>query len=49
MLFASSGCQSWRSAAVPGLSSKQGERQILKQAKQDPFPSPSDVGMQATD
>jgi len=48
VVIASSGCQSWHSAAIPGLASKQGERQVLRQAKQDPFPSPSDVGMKVT-
>lgn len=43
------GCQSWRSSgAIPGLGSTKGERQVLKQAKHDPFPSPSDVGMEMT-
>ena len=47
-LLVSAGCQTWRSAAViPGLSSTSGERAILSQAKNDPFPSPSDVGMDA--
>lgn len=46
--LASTGCQTWRSAAIPGMASKQGEREVLKQAKQDPFPSPSDVGMTVT-
>lgn len=47
-LLVSVGCQTWRSAAViPGLSSTSGERAILSQAKNDPFPSPSDVGMGA--
>jgi hypothetical protein len=40
------GCQAWHhAAAIPGLGSTQGERQVLKQAKNDPFPSPSDVGL----
>ncbi len=47
-LIASSGCQTWRSSAIPGLGSKQGERQVLREAKNDPFPSPSDVGMMGT-
>jgi len=48
-LITSSGCQSWRSSsAINGLGSNQGERQILREAKNDPFPSPSDVGMKGT-
>lgn len=48
-LLVSTGCQTWRSAAViPGLSSTSGERAILTQAKNDPFPSPADVGMKST-
>ncbi len=43
-----SGCAMWRSAsAIPRLSSKQGEREVLEQAKNDPFPSPADVGLQS--
>jgi len=46
LLVAGTGCQTWRSsAAIPGLFPQKGERKILRQAKQDPFPSPSDVGM----
>ena len=44
-LIVSSGCQTWQSSAIPGLGSKLGERQVLREAKNDPFPSPSDVGM----
>ncbi len=45
-LLAGSGCQTWQSSlAIPGLGSSQGEREILRQAKNDPFPSPIDVGM----
>ncbi len=48
-LIASSGCQAWQSSsAISGLGSKQGERQVLREAKNDPFPSPSDVGMKGT-
>jgi len=47
--LASSGCQTWHaSSAIPGLKSKQGERQVLREAKNDPFPSPSEVGMKVT-
>jgi hypothetical protein len=46
-LIASNGCQSWQSsAALPGLVSGSGERQVLREAKNDPFPSPSEVGIQ---
>ena len=45
LLIAPCGCQTWRSAAIPGLASKQGEQQVLRQARQDSFPAPSDVGM----
>lgn len=45
-LIASSGCQMWHSSsAIPGMASKQGERKVLREAKNDPFPSPSDVGL----
>ncbi len=41
-----SGCQAWHSsAAIPGLTTTTGERKVLRQAKNDPFPSPADVGM----
>lgn len=44
-----SGCQTWHTAsAIPGLSANRGERQVLRQAKNDPFPSPSEVGIKAT-
>jgi hypothetical protein len=40
------GCQSWQSkVGIPSLGFSQGERQIVKQAKNDPFPSPNQVGM----
>ena len=45
-LLACSGCQTWQSSsALPGLAAGQGERQVLREAKNDPFPSPSEVGM----
>lgn len=49
-LVVSSGCQTWRSsAALPGgVSAKKNQREVLKNAKKDPFPSPSDVGMTMT-
>ncbi len=48
-LMAVCGCQTWQSSsAIPGMGSKQSERQVLREAKNDPFPSPSDVGMKGT-
>jgi len=48
-LIAVSGCQTWHSSsAIPGMGSKQGVQQVLREAKNDPFPSPSDVGMKGT-
>jgi len=45
LLFVSHGCQSWQtSSAFTGLTASKGERLVVKQAKNDPFPSPSDVG-----
>lgn len=45
-LLICSGCQAWQSqVAVPGLGVSSKERQIVKQAKRDPFPSPAEVGM----
>lgn len=45
-LIASNGCQTWQStSALPGMVSNQGERQVLREAKNDPFPSPSEVGI----
>ncbi|NOY29859.1 MAG: hypothetical protein GXP28_06675 [Planctomycetes bacterium] len=47
MLVAMIGCQSWQSSSVlPGLTATKDERLVVKQAKNDPFPSPSDVGIQ---
>jgi hypothetical protein len=46
LIAALAGCQTWQSKmGVPGLSFSQGERQIVKQAKNDPFPSPDQVDM----
>jgi hypothetical protein len=40
------GCQTWSSSAgMPGLGKWQKERQIVKQAQNDPFPTPEQVGM----
>jgi len=47
VFVAALGCQSWLpSSALSGLTATQGERLVVKQAKNDPFPSPSDVGIQ---
>ena len=45
-LWANIGCQAWQTHPwMPTMINSSGERQIVKQAKQDPFPSPSDVGI----
>jgi hypothetical protein len=42
------GCQGLsRSSLVPGFAESRQERQIARQAENDPFPSPSDVGIQS--
>lgn len=48
-MVACSGCQALHSSAIPGMSLDQGDRQLLSQAKQDPFPSPSDVGIKGNE
>ena len=46
LICALAGCQVWQSnLGAAGLGFSQGERQIVKQAKNDPFPSPDQVGM----
>ena len=46
MLFASVGCSSWQSSAgLPGLTAWNEERNILKKVKNDPFPTPQQVGL----
>jgi hypothetical protein len=48
LISALAGCQSWQSSTgIPGLGASKVERQIVKQAKNDPFPSPDQVGMEA--
>jgi hypothetical protein len=43
-----SGCQGLNGVAlVPGMKQAKQERQILRQAKNDPFATPDDVGYQA--
>ena len=39
------GCQSFAPPDITGLSLSKEEKQILKLAKADPFPSPADVGL----
>ena len=47
-IFVLAGCQTWQSSpGLPGLGFSKVERQIVKQAKNDPFPSPKQVGMEA--
>lgn len=41
-----SGCSTWNSAgSLPGLESWKDERAVIKKAKNDPFPSPQQVGL----
>lgn len=48
LVSALAGCQSWQtSTGLPGLGASKVERQIVKQAKNDPFPSPNQVGMES--
>lgn len=45
-LVVASGCQGLSSSAlIPGLAESRRERQIVRQAESDPFPSPGDVGI----
>ncbi len=47
VLVAMVGCQSWlATSSLTGLTATKDERLVVKQAKNDPFPSPSDVGIQ---
>ena len=48
MLSATTGCQSWNSV-LPNLTTSKGERQVVQQARNDPFPSPADVGLKAVE
>ena len=44
------GCQSWHaSTAFPGMQTTSDQRKVLQQLDRDPFPSPSDVGMQGAE
>jgi len=46
LICATAGCQAWQSTlGATGLGFSNGERQIVKQAKNDPFPTPDQVGM----
>ena len=47
LVAAFAGCQAWQSSTgIPVIGSSKGERQIVKQAKNDPFPSPDQVGLE---
>ena len=39
------GCQSFAPTGLGALAAKQKEQKIVKQAANDPFPSPQDVGL----
>ncbi|MBL9161369.1 MAG: hypothetical protein JNL18_01375 [Planctomycetaceae bacterium] len=43
------GCQSFAPAGIGALAAKQREQKIVKQAANDPFPSPKDVGLGGND
>jgi hypothetical protein len=45
-IAASSGCQSLALGSMAGFSAARQEKKILKQAENDPFPSPADVGLE---
>jgi hypothetical protein len=45
-LLSTCGCSGWHSsAALPGLNKWKDERAVVKQAQNDPFPSPQQVGL----
>jgi hypothetical protein len=47
LIAALTGCQSWQSSpGIPRLGASKVERRIVKQAQNDPFPSPDQVGME---
>ncbi len=47
-IFVLAGCQTWQSSSgLPGWGFSKVERQIVKLAKNDPFPSPKQVGLEA--
>ena len=46
LCLASAGCQSWApGSGLPGMIAKRNHGHLAKIAAQDPFPSPSDVGL----
>jgi hypothetical protein len=46
LCIAAGGCQALsNSSLVPGMEESRRERQIVRQAEYDPFPSPGDVGI----
>ena len=47
--FALVGCQSFAPAGLGSLTAKHREQKIVKQAANDPFPSPQDVGLGGND
>ena len=47
--FALVGCQSFAPAGLGSLTAKQREQKIVKQAANEPFPSPQDVGLGGND
>ena len=49
LAFALVGCQSFAPAGLSSLTPKQREQKIVKQAANDPFPSPQDVGLGGND
>jgi|GEM_PF-2801852 len=47
LALATGGCQNLSSTSlIPGLAESRRERQIVRQAENDPFPTPSEVGIQ---
>jgi hypothetical protein len=43
--FACTGCQSFAPGGLPGAFASRDEKEIVKLAQHDPFPSPADVGL----
>jgi hypothetical protein len=44
-LIVAGGCQSFAPGSLAGLSTARKESRILKEAQNEPFPSPADVGL----
>jgi hypothetical protein len=44
-LVLAAGCQSFAPGSLAGLSTARKESRILKEAQNEPFPSPADVGL----